>query len=54
MAAGELGTVSETLTVHGVVVPGWSPFAGAVRHYHSRQGIMSTAVFVCRGRWAGG
>ena len=28
--------------------------AGAVSHLRSRQGIMSTAVFVCHRRWAGG
>ena len=40
---------------HGVVVPGWPPFAGAVGRHRSRQGIMNTVlfVFVCGGRWAG-
>ena len=43
-----------TLMVDGVVVPGWTRFAGAAGRHRCRQGIMNTVVFACRGRWADG
>jgi hypothetical protein len=43
-----------SLIVHGVVVPGWPRFACAAGRASLPPEIMSTAVFACRGRWAGG